>query len=53
MQEIKDLKQMEPDQKVPEEKISTLAEQSPNMIFINRRARVVYANKKCEEGMGY
>ena len=36
-----------------EEKFSSLAEQSPNMIFINKRGRVVYANKKCEEAMGY
>jgi PAS domain S-box-containing protein len=28
-------------------------EQSPNMIFINRGGSVVYANKKCEEVMGY
>jgi len=31
----------------------TLAEHSPNMIFINKGGRVVYANKKCEEVMGY
>lgn len=36
-----------------EEKFRTLAEQSPNMIFINRSGRVVYANKKCEDIMGY
>ena len=36
-----------------EEKFRTLAEQSPNMIFINKRGRVTYANKKCEEIMGY
>ncbi|RMF90647.1 MAG: PAS domain S-box protein [Methanobacteriota archaeon] len=30
-----------------------LAEESPNMIFINRGGRVVYANRKCEEVMGY
>ncbi len=30
-----------------------LAEESPNMIFINRGGRIVYANKKCEEQMGY
>jgi len=35
-----------------EEKWRTLAEQSPNMIFVNKKGRVVYANKKCEE-MGY
>jgi PAS domain S-box-containing protein len=31
----------------------TLAEESPNMIFINKRGRIAYANKKCEEVMGY
>ena len=36
-----------------EEKFRNLSEQSPNMIFINRQGRVVYANKKCEEVMGY
>jgi diguanylate cyclase (GGDEF)-like protein/PAS domain S-box-containing protein len=30
-----------------------LAEKSPNMIFINCRGKVIYANKKCEEIMGY
>jgi len=36
-----------------EEKFRNLAEQSPNMIFINKKGRVVYANKKCEEITGY
>lgn len=36
-----------------EEKWRTLAEQSPNMIFVNKNGRVVYANKRCEEVMGY
>ncbi|NIM90411.1 MAG: PAS domain S-box protein [Candidatus Aminicenantes bacterium] len=36
-----------------EEKFRNLAEQSPNMIFINKKGRVVYANKKCAEIMGY
>jgi PAS domain S-box-containing protein len=31
----------------------TFTEQSPNMIFINRSGTVVYANRKCEEVMGY
>lgn len=39
--------------KESEEKFRNLAEESPNMIFINKRGRVVYANKKCEEIMGY
>ncbi|MBN1698180.1 MAG: PAS domain S-box protein [Spirochaetales bacterium] len=36
-----------------EAKFRNLAEQSPNMIFINRKGKIVYANKKCEEIMGY
>ena len=36
-----------------EGKFRSLAEQSPNMIFINRKGRIVYASKKCEEVMGY
>ena len=36
-----------------EEKFRNLAEESPNMIFINLKGRVVYANKKSEEIMKY
>jgi PAS domain S-box-containing protein len=36
-----------------EEKFRSLAEQSPNMIFINKKGKIVYANEKCEETMGY
>ncbi len=36
-----------------EEKFRTLAEESPNMIFINKSGRIVYANRKCEETLGY
>jgi PAS domain S-box-containing protein len=36
-----------------EVKFRTLAEESPNIIFINQRGRVVYANKKASEVMGY
>ncbi len=36
-----------------EEKFRNLAEQSPNMIFINDSGRVAYANAVCEEIMGY
>ena len=31
----------------------SLTEQSPNMIFINTKGRIVYANPRCEEIMGY
>jgi PAS domain S-box-containing protein len=36
-----------------EEKFRSVTEQSPNMIFINKKGKVVYCNKKCEEVMGY
>ena len=36
-----------------EGKFRDLAEQSPNMIFINKNGHVVYANKKCTDVMGY
>jgi PAS domain S-box-containing protein len=36
-----------------EDKFRSLSEQSPNMIFINRKGQIVYANAKCEEEMGY
>ena len=37
----------------PEYGFKAFAEQSPNMIFINKGGRVVYANKRCIEVMGY
>jgi len=36
-----------------EEKFRSLAERLPSMVFINRKGRVVYANARCEEIMGY
>jgi len=36
-----------------ETKFRALSENSPNMIFINKQGKVVYANKRCEEVMGY
>ena len=36
-----------------EEKFRTLSEQSPNMIYINKAGKVVYANERCVELMGY
>jgi PAS domain S-box-containing protein len=36
-----------------EEKFRSVSEQSPNMIFINNRGRVVYANQKSVDLMGY
>ncbi len=39
--------------KESEEKFRNLAEQSPNMIFVNKNGRILYANKKCENTIGY
>ncbi len=36
-----------------EEKFRNLAKKSPNIIFINQRGTIVYANEICEEIMGY
>jgi PAS domain S-box-containing protein len=36
-----------------EEKFRNLAEQSPNMIFINKKGKVVYTNKRSSEILGY
>ena len=36
-----------------EDKFRSLAEQSPNMIFINQNGSVVYVNETCERIMGY
>jgi len=36
-----------------EEKFRTVAEQSPNMIFINKHGKIVYVNPTCEEMMEY
>ncbi len=51
--QISELRKSSEGFKESEEKFKTLAEQSPNMIFINKRGRIVYTNKKCEEVMGY
>ena len=52
-QELSERRQAEASLRESEEKFRNLAEESPNMIFINSRGRVVYANRKCEEVMGY
>ena len=51
--DIEDRKRAEAALRESEEKFRTLAEESPNIIFINRSGRVLYANKKAEEVMGY
>jgi len=53
LEDISKSKKAEKSREESEEKFKKLAEESPNMIFINRRGRVVYANKKCEEITGY
>ncbi|MDH5663956.1 MAG: PAS domain-containing protein, partial [Candidatus Bathyarchaeota archaeon] len=51
--DITERKKTEEALKESEEKFRNLAEQSPNMIFINKKGRIVYANKKCEDIVGY
>ena len=51
--DITDRKEIEEKLRESEEKFRNLAEYSPNMIFINQKGKIVYANKKCEEIMGY
>ena len=50
--EINDRKRTEEALRESESKFRNLAEQSPNMIFINKRGKVVYANKQCEKALG-
>lgn len=45
--------QKESELRISEEKFRTLAENSPNMIFINRMGKVVFTNKECERIAGY
>ena len=33
--------------------LRTIAEHSPNMIFVNQLGRIIYVNKRCREIMGY
>jgi len=51
--DITERKRVEQSLRESEEKFRMVSEQSPNMVFINKQGRVVYANKKCEEIMGY
>jgi PAS domain S-box-containing protein len=51
--DIAKLKEAEASLRSSEEKFRSLAEKSPNMIFINHKGKVVYVNQRCEEVMGY
>ncbi len=53
LQDISIYKNMEKNLKESLDKFRDLAEESPNMIFINKNGKILYANKKCEELMGY
>jgi len=53
MRDISEHKKADEKLRESEEKFRNLAEKSPNMIFINKKSRVVYANKRCEDIMGY
>ena len=46
-------KQAEEKLRESEEKFRSLSENSPNMIFIIQKRKIVYANNKCEEFTGY
>jgi len=51
--DITERKKVEETLRESEEKFRNLSERSPNMIFINKKGRAVYANERCEEAMGY
>ena len=50
---ITEQKKVEESLKESEEKFRNLSEESPNVIFINKEGRVLYANKKSEDLTGY
>ena len=53
IRDITERKKAEEALKESEEKFRNLSDNSPNMIFINQGGKIVYANKGCEESMGY
>ena len=52
-EDITDRKLTERALRESEEKFRSLAEQLPNMVFINTGGRIVYANQACVDIMGY
>ncbi len=53
VRDITERKKAEEALKESEEKFRNLADQSPNIIFINQKGKVVYANTEAEEVTGY
>jgi len=53
LRDITNQKEAETALRESEQKFKALSEQSPNMIFIYQNGRVLFANKKCEEIIGY
>ncbi|MGA1841948.1 MAG: PAS domain S-box protein [bacterium] len=51
--DITDIKRLEEALRDSEAKFLALAENSSNMIFINRMERILYASRKSEESLGY
>jgi len=52
-QEITEQKMTEQALRESEQKFRALAEHSPNMIFINQKGRIVFANRMCEQLTGF
>ena len=53
LKELAERKRAERQLRASERKFAVLAEHSPNMIFIIRRERVVYVNRRCSDLLNY